>query len=86
MPCSPRKARVLLKENKVIVIKRAPFTIQLLYATGEAKQNVTLGIDSGYGNIGFSAVSNSKELISGTVVLDNKTKLIRCKFFKKVSE
>lgn len=74
MPCSPRKARVLIKTGAAKTVKRVPFTIQLLVTTGETKQDVTLGIDSGYQNIGFSAVSESKELISGTVVLDNKTK------------
>jgi len=67
MPCSPREAKKLLREGKAIVIKRFPFTIQLLVPTGETKQKVTLGIDSGFENIGFSAVSETKELISGTV-------------------
>ena len=48
MPCSPAKARLLLKERKAIVKRRTPFTIQLTIATGEAKQPVTLGVDSGY--------------------------------------
>lgn len=73
MPCSPRKAKELLREGKAIVIKRLPFTIQLLVPTGETKQKITLGIDSGFENIGFSAVSETKELISGTVKLDGKT-------------
>ena len=47
MPCSPAKARLLLKEKKAIVKRRTPFTIQLTIATGEAKQPVALGVDSG---------------------------------------
>lgn len=74
MPCSPSKAKKLLKENKVKVVKRFPFTIQLLIGTGEIKQDVTLGIDTGYGNIGFSATTEKEELISGTLKLDLKTK------------
>ena len=35
MPCTQRKARVLLKENKAIIYKYNPFTIQLTYTTGE---------------------------------------------------
>lgn len=58
MPTTPRKARILLKENKVKVIRRLPFTIQLLYATGETKQDIILGIDAGYSFIGFSAVTS----------------------------
>ena len=37
MPCSPAKARLLLKEKKAIVKRRTAFTIQLTIATGEAK-------------------------------------------------
>ena len=55
MPCSPAKARLLLKERKAIVKRRTPFTIQLTIATGEAKQPVALGVDSGYKHIGLSA-------------------------------
>jgi len=69
MPTHPRKARILLKENKAKVVRRKPFTIQLKYATGEAKQDITLGIDSGYKNVGFSAVSEKQELISGELTL-----------------
>lgn len=69
MPTKPQKARKLLKQGKAKVVNTKPFTIQLLYATGEAKQPITLGIDSGYLNIGFSAVTDKKELISGEVKL-----------------
>ena len=65
MPTTPAKARKLLKQNKAKCIKRTPFTIQLLYATGETKQNIELNIDSGYLNIGFSAMTNKEELIAG---------------------
>jgi len=57
--------------------KREPFTIQLLivicvfrhacYETTEFTQPVTLGIDSGYEHIGFSAVTEKEELIAGEV-------------------
>jgi len=69
MPCSPRKARVLLKQGKAKVIRRSPFTIQLLIATGENKQPITLGVDPGYSNIGLSAITNKKELFSTEVTL-----------------
>lgn len=72
MPCSKQKARKLLKQKKAKIIETKPFTIQLLIATGETKQPITLGIDSGYLNIGFSAITNQKELISGEV------KLLKC--------
>lgn len=69
MPTTYRKARMLLKQGKANVVEIKPFTIQLLYATGETKQEIRLGIDSGYLNIGFSAVTNKEELISGEVKL-----------------
>jgi len=71
MPTFPRKARVLLKEKKAKVVKRSPFTIQLKYVTGEAKQDITLGVDSGYKFVGFSAVSDKCELVSGELILRN---------------
>jgi 5-methylcytosine-specific restriction endonuclease McrA len=69
MPTTPRRARLLLKEEKAQVIRRAPFTIQLLYATGEVKQPIVLGIDAGYSIVGFSAISEQKELLAGELVL-----------------
>jgi len=66
MPCSSRKAKVLLKQGKAKVIKRIPFTIQLTIATGETKQDITLGVDTGYSDIGVSAITKKEELISAT--------------------
>jgi hypothetical protein len=75
MPCLPCKAYSLFKSGKATVVKRYPFTIQLTYKRGgETIQEVSLGIDSGFKFIGFSATTSSKELISGTLTLDNKTK------------
>jgi len=59
----------LPKEKKATVIQSRPFTIQLAYDTADQVQNTTLGIDSGYLNIGYSVISNKKELISGEVKL-----------------
>jgi len=69
MPCSPHKAKKLLKKGGARVVKRTPFTIQLSLATGEAKQPVILGVDSGYIKIGLSAVSEKKELYTAEVRL-----------------
>lgn len=63
------KVRILLKHKKATVVNSKPFTIQLLYDVTEYKQLITLGIDSGYLNIGFSALTQKKELISGEVKL-----------------
>ena len=69
MPCSQRKARLLLKQNKAKIIGYKPFTIQLCYATGEAKQEVIIGIDEGARHIGIAIVSQNKVLAKGEVEL-----------------
>ena len=61
MPCSPAKARLLLKEKKAVVRHRTPFTIQLTQATGETVQPVTLGVDAGSKFIGLSASTEKAE-------------------------
>lgn len=63
------KVRILLRKKLAKVIQTKPFTIQLLYDSEVYIQPSRLGIDSGYLNIGFSAVSRDKELISGEVKL-----------------
>jgi len=73
MPCLPCKAKRLLKNKKAVVVKRFPFTIKLNFECENKVQIITLGIDSGYGNIGFSVTSETEELISGTIKLDGKT-------------
>ena len=69
MPTNNAKARILLKNGKAKVKTTKPFTIQLLYETTTYTQPITLGIDPGYQNIGFSAITDKKELISGMVNL-----------------
>lgn len=62
MPCSPRKARLLLKQKKACVIKRTPFTVKLLHGSAGYKQPVTLGVDAGSKHIGISATTEKHEL------------------------
>jgi 5-methylcytosine-specific restriction endonuclease McrA len=69
MPTTPQKARRLLNAGKAKVMQRTPFTIQLHYPTGEALQPITLGIDAGYGKIGFSPLTAKQELIAGEIHL-----------------
>lgn len=64
MPCKPRKACVLLKAEKAKVIRRTPFTIQLIYGSSGYKQPVTLGVDAGSKTIGLSASTEQKELFA----------------------
>jgi hypothetical protein len=69
MPCSLCKARKLLRQDKAIVKTRTPFTIQLVTATGETVQPVTLGVDSGYTSIGLSATTDKQEVYAADVQL-----------------
>ena len=69
MPCSSVKARILLKCKEAKVIRREPFTIQLLYGSSGYKQPVTLGVDAGAKHIGLSASTKRKELYSADVEL-----------------
>ncbi|HOK87757.1 MAG TPA: RNA-guided endonuclease IscB, partial [Fervidobacterium sp.] len=72
------KVRRLLKQHLAKVVKTKPFTIQLLYETTSYTQNITLGIDSGYNQIGFSAVTEKEELICGEVKLrDDISELLK---------
>ena len=63
MPTTPQKARSLLKQGKAKVIKRTPFTIQLLVQTGETKQPLTLGIDTGSSIIGSAVVDSNNNVL-----------------------
>jgi len=85
MPTSARNARILLKKKKAHVIKHMPFTIQLNYATGENLQPIILGIDSGYTFIGFSATTDTREVLSGVVELrkDVSKKLSERKMYRR---
>lgn len=65
------KVRVLLKQGKVKVINKCPFTIQLLYSSTNYTQKVTLGVDSGSKHIGISATTKNKVLFESDVELRN---------------
>jgi len=71
MPCTPRKARLLLRDKKAKVVKKYPFTIQLLYGSSGYRQPITLGIDTGSKTIGLSATTENHELYSAEVILRN---------------
>lgn len=56
------KVRLLLKHGKAKVVKRTPFTIQLLSTSKTFIQDVTLGVDAGSKYVGLSATTTKKEL------------------------
>ena len=65
------KVRILLKENKAVVIKRCPFTIKLTYNSTNYTQSVILGVDAGSKHIGISATAEHKEIYAADVELRN---------------
>ena len=70
MPTSRHgKVRHLLREGKARVVRREPFTIQLLYDSKEYTQPVTLGVDAGTGHVGLSATTEKTELFAAEVTL-----------------
>ena len=74
MPTTPQKARKLLKQNKAKIINYKPFTIQLLYVTGEAKQPINLGVDLGAKHIGVAITSKNNVLAKGEIELRQDVK------------
>ena len=65
------KVRRLLRDKKAKVIKKCPFTIQLLYEVSNFIQEITLGVDSGSKHIGLSATTKEKVLFEADVELRN---------------
>jgi N6-L-threonylcarbamoyladenine synthase len=65
------KVRILLKSKKAKVIKRCPFTIQLLYDSTNYTQEINLGVDAGSKHIGVSATTKDKVLFESDVELRN---------------
>jgi hypothetical protein len=69
MPTTPAKAAKLLKKGNAEIFGYRPFTIKLLIGTRGHIQPIALGIDAGYQHIGFSAITEGKELIGGELKL-----------------
>ena len=65
------KVRRMLHDRKAKVVKRCPFTIQLLYQTTNIIQPVVLGVDAGSKHIGLSATTEKKVLYEADVELRN---------------
>ncbi|MHA2232006.1 MAG: RNA-guided endonuclease IscB, partial [Candidatus Hodarchaeales archaeon] len=70
MPTTPCKARRLLECGKATIVRYEPFfTIRLQYGSSGYRQPIESGIDSGYGMIGFSTLTETEELFCGGVHL-----------------
>lgn len=60
MPCNPQKARKLVESKRAVICNKMPFTIRLLYKSGQTTQPVCLGIDTGTQHIGFAVSANGE--------------------------
>lgn len=69
MPCSPRKARLLLKKGKAKIISRLPFAIQLLYGSSGYKQTTDMAVDLGSKHQGIGVTSETRVLAQGEIEL-----------------
>ena len=69
MPCTQRKARLLLKQKRAEIHSYKPFTIKLNYPTGETTQEVSVGVDSGANHVGIAVTSGEKVLAKGEIEL-----------------
>ena len=65
------KIRRLLKNGQAKVLKRCPFTVQLLYETKNVTQPISLGVDAGSKYIGLSATTEDKVLFESVVEVRN---------------
>ena len=61
--------RRLLRTGRAKVVRRTPFTIQLLYKGTSYTQPVSLGVDAGSRHIGLSAVANGQVVYEAEVEL-----------------
>jgi hypothetical protein len=73
MPCTLAKARHLLQGGKAKVIKLNPFTIRLTFECENVVQELSLGVDAGYSTVGYSAITDKKEVIAIDLNLDRST-------------
>ena len=67
MPCTPAKARKLLRAGKARVVARSPFTIQLGWQCEGHVQPVVVGIDKGSSVTGISCVGNGAVLLAAEI-------------------
>jgi len=72
MPCSPGKAKFLLKSGSAKVVRKIPFTIQLSSPTGEVKQEIVAAMETGSKTIGAAAISNGDGIYQAETQLRGK--------------
>ncbi len=67
MPCTPAKARKLLKAGKAKITEHRPFTMQLTWQCEGQVQPVTCGIDKGSSTTGIACVGNGQVLLAAEI-------------------
>lgn len=71
------KVRRMLNNKEAMVVKKKPFTIQLLYKTTNHTQPITVGVDASNKKIGISAVTdNGEEVYASEVELRKDVSLL----------
>lgn len=66
-----RVVRKWLDNKQARIVRKVPFTIQLLFETGSEKQEISLGIDAGSKHIGISATTDKTVLYEADVEIRN---------------
>jgi len=69
MPCTPCKAKKLLRNKRARVVRKTPFTIKLLGWSSGYVQKVIVGMDTGSKKVGVAAISNNKVLYQSEIAL-----------------
>src|SRR5207248_10202282 len=66
-PCTPAKARKLLRANKAKILVHRPFTIQLMWQCEGQVQPITCGIDKGSSTTGLACVGTNQVLLTAEI-------------------
>lgn len=64
-----RKVRLWLRDKKAKIVSHEPFTIQLLFETGDKVQGLKFGMDPGFTYAGVSVISDKKEYFRAEITL-----------------
>jgi hypothetical protein len=63
------KVRRMLRLGLAEVVRRAPFTIRLLYEAGDVVHFADVGMDTGYATAAVSAVADGREMFAAEIAL-----------------
>lgn len=69
MPCRPSRARKLLDQGKAKVVRKNPFTIQLLFGSTGYLQELMAGMDTGSQTLGCAATTQGRVIYQAEVAL-----------------